>query len=39
MSKESFQVHLPKDFFPLINVLDGTSIDAKVRVVLAIGLL
>lgn len=38
MAMESFQVNLPKDFLPLINALDGTSIDAKVTVSLAIGL-
>ena len=38
MAMESFQVNLPKEFLPLINTLDGDSIDAKVKVSLAIGL-
>ncbi|MBO0589493.1 UPF0175 family protein [Sporosarcina sp. E16_8] len=33
-----FQVNLPTDFLPLINSLDGISIDGKVKVSLAIGL-
>ncbi|MBM4761453.1 UPF0175 family protein [Bacillus sp. B15-48] len=38
MAKDSFQVNLPKEFLPLINALDGSSIDSKVKVSLAIGL-
>lgn len=33
-----FQVNLPTDFLPLINSLNGTNVDSKVKVTLAIGL-
>lgn len=38
MAMNSFQVTLPKEFLPLINTLEGTNIDVKVKVSLAIGL-
>ena len=33
-----FQVNLPTEFLPLFNSLDGTNIDSKVKISLAIGL-
>ena len=33
-----FQVNLPTDFLPLINSLNGTNADSKVKLPLAIGL-
>ncbi len=38
MEMESFQVNLPKEFFPLLDALDGPNIDTKVKVSLALGL-
>jgi len=35
---DSFQVNLPKEFWPLFNQLEGNNIDLKVKVSLAIGL-
>ena len=38
MAMDFFQVNLPTGFLPLINSLDGTTIDSKVKISLAIGL-
>lgn len=38
MAMDFFQVNLPKEFLPLINTMDGATIDSKVKVSLAIGL-
>ena len=38
MAMDFFQVNLPTEFLPLFNSLDGTNIDSKVKVSLAIGL-
>jgi len=38
MSTDSFQINVPKEFYPLINELEGPNLDAKVKVSLALGL-
>ena len=38
MAMEYFQVNLPKEFFTLIDALEGPDLDAKVKVSLALGL-
>ena len=38
MAMDFFQVNLPTEFLPLFNSLDGTNIDSKVKISLAIGL-
>lgn len=38
MAMDFFQVNLPTEFLPLLNSLDGTNIDSKVKISLAIGL-
>lgn len=38
MSKGSFQVDLPEEFLPIINTMEGTGIDNKIKETLAIGL-
>jgi predicted HTH domain antitoxin len=38
MSTDSFQINIPKEFYPLIDELEGPNFDAKVKVSLALGL-
>lgn len=38
MAMESFQVNVPKEFLPLIDALEGSNLDEKVKVSLALGL-
>ncbi|SFM22922.1 Uncharacterised protein family (UPF0175) [Salibacterium qingdaonense] len=38
VTMESFKVNLPKEFLPVIQTMEGSDVDAKVRVSLAIGL-
>lgn len=38
MAMEYFQVNLPKTFLPFINHASGNSVDAKVKLSLAIGM-
>jgi predicted HTH domain antitoxin len=38
MSTDSFQINIPKEFYPLIDELEGPNLDAKAKVSLALGL-
>lgn len=38
MAMDSFQINVPKEFYPLLDELEGPNLDAKAKISLALGL-
>ncbi len=38
MSTDSFQINVPKEFYPLLDELESSNVEAKTKVLLALGL-